>query len=328
MQPAIDDGLLCGFGPVPVAEHHVRASDQHLARLAVFHVVSIGIRHAHVGVEERLSTRTGSLDCIITNDETRGTAGFGEAIDLVNFDTHGLVCLDERHGHRRSAAHNPTQRRRIMVLGVIHGQHELQHGRHHERGGDLFAADELPGKLWVKGFEHHQCHPPIERAEQWGERSHMEHWQRDEIAICVVRVGRRDNGEQGPKDRVMGMHDSLREPGGTGGVHDEHEVIVGPPDGWFGIRCRSAPLIEAAGVVRGRTADLHPRFDQRAVATAIEFGSDRAELLGEQQHFGAGVGEDELKLVGHQPPVEWHDDGTDFGGSEEASHELGTVHEQ
>ena len=52
------------------------------------------------------------------------------------------------------------------------------------------------------------------------------------------------------------------------------------------------------------------------------------EVVVEDQPRGATVLQDELQLVGHQPPIQRHDHGADLGQCEVGLDELGAVHQE
>ena len=128
--------------------------------------------------------------------------------------------------------------------------------------------------------------------------------------------------------RAVAVHHALGQPGGARGVHDEQQVVVGAGEARLVGRHRAHPGLVVLREGRHRAAHLHPGAQVGLVAAALQLGHHRREVLGIQQHGGAGILEDELQLVGHQPPVQRHVDRADLGHREEGLDELGAVHQQ
>ncbi len=204
-------------------------------------------------------------------------------------------------------------------------QHELQHRRHQQPGGDLLVEDVLPRLRRVEGPHDDLRDAAVDAPDGRGERSDVEHRQGDEVAVGEVQVGRGVDGEDRPHRREVGVHHTLRQSRRARGVHDVEEVVdVG---GHVDLLVRRRRL--QRGVVLGPRRRVAVDLDERGeggVTAAAQLVDGLAELGAEDDRGGAGVGEDERQLVGHEAPVQRHDHRTKLGDGEERLLELDRVH--
>ncbi len=125
------------------------------------------------------------------------------------------------------------------------------------------------------------------------------------------------------------MHGPLGQTRGTRRIHYVQLVIVAGP----GLGHSRVGLLLQLVVGRGPVgslviARLHPGGHRRRVGSPLQRGHHLGKLTVKQQHRGTAVREYEGQLVGHQPPVERHHDGTDAGDGEKRLDVLGAVHHE
>ena len=226
VQPAVDDRLGGRLGPVPVAEHHVGPRHQDLAVLARIAVGAVLADDAHVGVEERPAGRSGAGERVGAGDQTRGSAGLGESVHLMDLDPHRLVGLDQFERYRRGAAHHPAQPRAVVDVGVVDGEHVLEHHRHHEGDRDVLVLDLLPGIGGIERADDDERNAAVEAAEHRRECSDVEHRQGVEEPVLGLEVRCRHDRQDRPHDGVVGVHHTLGQAGRAARVHDEHQVVI------------------------------------------------------------------------------------------------------
>ena len=73
---------------------------------------------------------------------------------------------------------------------------------------------------------------------------------------------------------------------------------------------------------------MQPVPNVRFLATGMQLSHHIDKLMAVDQAAGTAVFQDELELVGHQPPVERHHHRPDFAQGEVRFHELRAVHQQ
>jgi len=108
------------------------------------------------------------------------------------------------------------------------------------------------------------------------------------------------------------------------------QVVVGGGDGRLRCGLGVDEGIEPAGELRDapRCADVDPVSDVRLRPAGLKFRRGGQELLAVEEDGRAGVLQDELELVGHEPPVERHHDAAQLRDREECGDELVRVHHQ
>jgi len=137
------------------------------------------------------------------------TTGFGQSIDLQHADSQLGVFQSQGHGHGSRAGHDPAQRAEVTALMPATLQHEVEHRRHHQPGGDLLAFDELPGKPGIERPHDHRSDPAIDIDRQGRQGADMEHGQCRQIAVSLPIFDGGGNGQHAPDRGAMGMHHAL-----------------------------------------------------------------------------------------------------------------------
>ena len=247
----------------------------------------------------------------------------------MHFDAELGAGFDERHRHRGGAGHAPAPLREVEAFQVRHLQHEVQHGRHRQPDGDALFVHQLPRPLRIERPHDDGGDAAVDGEGDGRQGADVEHRQRREEAVAVVEVGGGGNGDAAPDAGVVGVDDALRQARGAGGVHDVEHVVVVRAERRFG---RGGGVSESRVVVGevGRLAvgHLQPLGDVGLLAAPVQVGHRVHELVVEDQPRGAAVLQDELQLVGDQPPIQRHHDGADLGEREIRLHELRAVHQE
>ena len=164
MKPPIHHRFFCGLGTIPVSHHDMRTRNENLTRLTGGGITTVRGHNTGLGKEEGTPRGAGLLDRIFSRNQTSGPTGFSETVDLLDLHAQIKIGLNQVDGNRSGSTHDPPQSAEIMLLGVEHRQHKLQHGRNHERRGDLFLPDQFPGLPRIKSLHDDQSRPCIHAA--------------------------------------------------------------------------------------------------------------------------------------------------------------------
>ena len=205
MQPTLGiDGLGGLVGIVQVADHHVVAADDHLARLAGRALGSVGGDDPDLDVIDGPSRGPGDEGRIIVVATHGGDSRrLGEAVaghHLLEAETvaHGVDHLD---GDSRSAGHSQSERRQVKFVEVGVVQDRLVDGRRTGEHGDSLLADPphycRDVEHWV-GNESYALHqagqdPGVEAE---GVEERIDH----QIAVAGLQADDLAPREEGPAD--------------------------------------------------------------------------------------------------------------------------------
>ena len=231
-KPPVNECVRRRIRPVPVLTHDVLTTNEHLAGLADWELITVTVSNLHFGEEERFSTGLGLSYSVYRVHEARGAAGFGEAVNLGDVDTHFLELLCQRDWYRSSTRHEPAHARPVVVLVIRHLNHEVQHRRHHEAACDFLALHAFPGGNWIKTAHHIGGCAVISVDGQWCERANVEHGKAGDITLIGLIVRCRVNREDTPHRCAVGMYHAFRQTGRARCVHDvQHVVVFSATDG-------------------------------------------------------------------------------------------------
>ncbi len=302
-QPAVDDRVGGGVGPVPVRANQHRTLEPDLTGLAGRQHVAEGIGDPDVHHRDD-ATRRGRLREEVVAEVSRAVCvGLGHAVPEAR-PALGEVVLDALHElgwHRGAAAADGQQTRGVALLERRCLQQVPTHGRDADERRHAFAFDQLEGAVRIPPVGHHEFRSADERAEhhrhQPGDveqRDRQHHRALGLVGIGLRRlphcVDGRAGGErhQRTEHRPVGGDSSLRITGRAGGVQDRGVVVRVDVD--VGQCCAVGQQIlqrnHAERVVRsgfGVFADGHHR------------GGDRARIGGSQPVEPVGVGDDDLR---------------------------------
>ena len=126
-QPAIVRERRCGFiRTVPVALHHLRALDQHLARLAARRLIAVVVHSLDPGIDHRFTDEP-FLMRRLGGRGNHHRRGLGQTVTFTHHTAGPLLPATGNLGvQRRATGVDPLQATEIDVVefGVVHQRHE------------------------------------------------------------------------------------------------------------------------------------------------------------------------------------------------------------
>ena len=200
-------------------------------------------------------------------------------------------------------------------------------------------SDQPPDRARIERAQYDGGHAAMDVGGERRERAHVEERQREQVAVAMALLRRREHGEAAPERRLVRVYDALGQPRRARGVHDV-EIVIAPGAG-LGLVCRGGfahrrVIARKSARRRGaRRARAQEGADvRRALALAAqqrvrrEIGHGGIELRAEDQDGRAAVVQDVGELLWREPPVERHADRAELCDGKEALDEFDAVHQQ
>ena len=233
-QPAFavvfDEYVLCRFGPVPIALHHLRAVDRQFARLPVG-CDDCGIflvEQEDFGAHHDLPDRARLAHAFVRigrND----TGAFGQPISFDQPHAGGrFEFLAQRSGQRCAARYADLERREIRLgqIGMI--DQCLEHGRHARKPGRAVFFDGFEDLFGFEARDHGNRRAGQHGVvEERGIGENMEEGQRPhEDFACRIAKRVQARSLLGVDGQIrMGEHGPFRGPGGPAGILQKRQRV-------------------------------------------------------------------------------------------------------
>ena len=223
----LDEGARGLLGPVPVAEHHVRAVEQQLARFAFGgEFERLGIDHCSLHVGHRAAEAPGLRP--LQRIDVAQRRGFRQAVALDD----GRAGAPRPGAQRRfvqgvGAREHQLQSPPVDLVGVLVILQVLVERRHAVKHRGPVALHRRENRFGVGAGEHDQQVSLAQSVQHdHGLAVDVEERQEGEnhlLARLEAREGRLSADQRGD-EVVMRQHDALRIPGGAAGVGQRGDV--------------------------------------------------------------------------------------------------------